>query len=114
MTLIITSEEHKRCTVVKPSGRVDSSNASELDRTLNEAIKAGQKNFVLDLSEIEYMSSAALRAIVGARKDVKAGLFDGDVRIAAPSDRANEVLTLSGMGRLFQIFDTVHAAVASY
>jgi anti-anti-sigma factor len=114
MTLNITTEEFKRCTVIKPSGRIDSSNATDFDKVLHDTIEGGQKNIVLDLSEIEYMSSAALRAIVGARKEVKAGLFDGDVRIATPSDRADEVLKLSGMGRLFQMFDTVHAAVASY
>ena len=114
MTLIITKEEFKNCTVIKPSGRVDSSNASELDITLNEVIDGGQKNLVMDLSEIEYMSSAGLRAIVSARKLVKTGVFDGDVVIANPSERAADVLKLSGMGRLFKIKDSVTSAAAEF
>lgn len=114
MTLTITTEEMDRCTVIKPSGRIDSSNAGDFDIALNEVIDGGQKNLVLDLSEIEYMSSAGLRAIVSARKVVKAGAFGGDVVIAAPSARATDVLDLSGMGRLFPIEDTVEAAVTDF
>lgn len=114
MSLTITTEEMKRCTIIKPSGRIDSSNANEFETTLNEVIEGGQKNVVLDLSEIEYMSSAGLRAIVAARKEVKAGIFDGDVRIAAASERADDVLKLSGMGRIFQMFDNVRSAVGSF
>lgn len=114
MTLTITTEEMDRCTVIKPSGRIDSSNASDFDLVLNDVIDGGQKNLVLDLSEIEYMSSAGIRAIVSARKMVKLGVFDGNVVIAAPSERVIDVLNLSGMGRLFPIETTVEAAVADF
>ena len=99
--------------VVTVVGRVDSSNASELDTTLAQLIDDGHSKLVLQLTEISYMSSAGLRAIVSALRGAKKKLR-GDVRIAAPSERVSEVFNLAGLTPLFQIYDDVETAVNSF
>lgn len=108
----ISSESFKRADLITVSGRIDSSNASELDAALKAATDGGRYNIVLDLSGIEYMSSAGLRAIVGAYRECRN--HGGDVRIANPSDRIREVLDLAGLTAIFSIYDDTTAAVGSF
>ena len=44
-------------TIIKLVGRLDTITAPALDKTINEDI-AGTKNLVLDVKELEYISSA--------------------------------------------------------
>ncbi len=108
----IKSSELKRVRLFEITGRIDSTNATELGAALNEVIDAGQTQLVLDLSNVEYMSSAGLRELVSALKKVKKGT--GDMRLAAPSERVMEVLELAGLDTIFSIYDTQVEAVGSY
>ncbi|MEM7334643.1 MAG: STAS domain-containing protein [Chloroflexota bacterium] len=89
------------CTLVTARGRVDSTTAQEFEAELSK-----YKNISLNLSEVTYMSSAGLRALVKAKKQ-------GEVKIVAPSTRVAEVLDLAGLNSLFDVFDTNEDAVGS-
>lgn len=54
-------------TIVKLVGRLDTITAPALDKTINEDI-ADAKNLILDLKELEYISSAGLRVLLAAQK----------------------------------------------
>lgn len=99
--------------VVTVAGRVDSSNANELDQTLSQLIEDKHFKLVLELTEVVYMSSAGLRGIVSALRSAKKK-HGGDVRIAAPSERVSEVFSLAGLTPMFQMFDDVETAVNSF
>jgi anti-sigma B factor antagonist len=102
----------RRVDLLKVSGRVDSSNSNELDEVLQTRLDEGRSNLVLDLSEVNYISSSGLRTLVTAlRASKKKG---GDVRLANPSERVQEVLGLAGLDTLFESYDDVTAAVGSY
>jgi anti-sigma B factor antagonist len=102
----------KRVDLLRISGRVDSSTSSELDEVLQKRLDEGRSNLVLDLSDVHYMSSSGLRSLVSAlRASKKKG---GDVRIASPSERVQEVLGLAGLDTLFESYDDVTAAVGSF
>ncbi len=107
-----TISEMRRVTLVEVSGRIDSTNAIQLGETLNSQIDAGRLQLVIDLSGVEYMSSAGLREMVAALKKVRN--LNGDLRIATPSERVKEVLDLAGLSAIFQIFPTQVEAVGSY
>ena len=108
----ITVSEMHRATLVEVSGRVDSTNATKLGEALNEQIDAGRVRLVLDLSKVDYMSSAGLREMVSARNKLKSS--NGDLRIASPSPYVKETLQMVGFDTLFQIFNTQVEAVGSY
>ena len=108
----INTEQYKRVDLIKLSGRIDSSNASELDDTFNGLADDGRYELVLELSGVEYMSSAGLRALVAALRESKK--HRGDLRIANPSDRMQEVLNLAGLDTIFGIYDDATAAIGSY
>lgn len=112
MALDIKVSELKRVTLFEISGRIDSTNADQLGEALNTAIDSGRTQIVLDVSAVEYMSSAGLREMVAALKRVKRG--SGDVRLANPSERVKEVLELAGLDTIFEVFDSQVEAVGSF
>ncbi len=108
----VTVSELRRVAMLEVSGRVDSTNAAQLGEALTSQIDAGRYQLVVDLSRVQYMSSAGLRELVSALKKVKQ--YNGDLRIATPSDKVREVLELAGLNAIFQIYPTQVDAVGSY
>ncbi len=112
MVMEINSSEMKRVQLFEVIGRVDSNNAAELGAALDGVVDDGKNNVVLDLSGVEYMSSAGLREMVRVLKRVKRS--GGDLRIASPSDRVKEVLELAGLDTIFEVYPTQVEAVGSF
>jgi len=110
--LEINIEEYKRADLIEVSGRIDGSNASQLEDAFKGLAEEGHYNMVAELSGVEYMSSAGLRALVAALRESKK--HRGDLRIANPSDRMTEVLSLAGLDTIFSIYDDATAAIGSY
>ncbi len=108
----ISTEEIKQVSVMAVSGRVDSATAPDLENSLKKLLEAEKTQIVLDLKNVEYMSSAGLRAMVSTLKAVKR--VNGDLRLASPSPRVEEVLRLAGLTSIFSIHPTRDEAVASF
>lgn len=98
--------------VVEARGRIDSSTAAAFGEALTRAVDAGGARVVLDLSEVDYMSSAGLREIVTAFK--KARSLRGDIRLAEPAPRVLEVLELSGLDTFVKIYSSRAEAVNDF
>ncbi|MGD0574469.1 MAG: STAS domain-containing protein [Anaerolineales bacterium] len=102
---------YKRVAAVQPKGRVDSNTAPELEEALVKLQGEGQNHIVLDLSEIEFLSSAGLRVMVSTMKNLRKSA--GDLVVASPNQRARDVLRLAGLDSVFSIYETREAAIAS-
>jgi anti-sigma B factor antagonist len=110
--LVINVSGMDNSSVVEVNGRVDSMSANQLGDALSNVIDDGHVKLVIDLSGVEYMSSAGLREIVTALKKVKRA--SGDLRLAQPSDRVREVLEMAGLDTIIRIFPTQGDAINSY
>ncbi len=108
----ITVRELKNVDVVTVSGRVDSSTAPRLDQTLKGLVDNRRNRIVLDMARVEYLSSAALRAMVSCLRSVQK--WRGNLHIAQPSQRVADVLNLAGLDVVFKVFDDVVEAVGSF
>jgi anti-sigma B factor antagonist len=108
----ITVKELNRVDLILVEGRVDSSTATDFGDVLNERIDKGAINLVVDLEQVDYMSSGGLRELVAALKQVRKD--GGDLRISTPSQRVREVLELAGLDAIFEIFDDQVSAVGSF
>ncbi len=102
----------KHVDVVKVAGRVDSSSAPDLEKNLQQLWESGRKELVLDLENVDYLSSAGLRVMVSTLKAVKRN--GGNLKLAAPSARVSEVLQLAGLSAIFEIYPTQVDAVGSF
>lgn len=59
---------------LKVSGRLDTMTAPELENVIKENLN-GTEKLVLDFKDLEYISSAGLRVVLGARKSMGNGAF---------------------------------------
>ena len=98
--------------VVGIAGSVDGLTAETLLSTLQAHVDKGNTRLVVDLSAVEYTSSAGLRALLATLKDARGQ--GGDLRLAAVRPTVRKVLDLSGFTSILKIFDDVPTAVASF
>lgn len=108
----------QRVDVLTISGRMQAPEATQLQERINQLFAEGRFRIVLDLANLEYISSAGLRVLIEARKrarDWKLSDFDrGDVRIVNLPPRIKEVFDLTGFTSLFQIYGDLVEAVGSF
>jgi len=108
----ITAEPAGPTTVIAISGSVDALTSGAVAHFLSEQIGAGQKQLVADLSRVEFMSSAGLRAILATLKESRQQ--GGDLRLAAAQPGVERVLKMSGFTSILKTYPTVAEAVASF
>ena len=109
----VTKTQLKRCDLVTVKGRVDGSTAPKLDQALKDITNAQRYRIVIDLGEVDYISSAGLRVIISAQKTCRRW-NRGDVRLANLSERVSEVFNLAGLKPLFNIYESTVEAVGSF
>jgi len=108
----IKVEQRDKVTVVIPIGDIDALTAKEVSAFLDSQLREGENQLVADLSQVGYMSSAGLRALLAALKEARHQ--KGDFRLAAAQDNVRQVLEMSGFTGIFQVFATVEEGVASF
>ena len=108
-----TEVSHKNgVTVVAVSGSVDALTAAELSGVIGDQIAEGRVQLVMDLTGLEFMSSAGLRTLLGAVKETRSN--GGDLRIASSNPGIDKVLKMSGFQNIAKVFTTSGDAVASF
>lgn len=109
----VSTTEYKHCDVVTASGRIDSFTAPQLAEAMDALTEAGRYKIVLDMSGVEYMSSAGLRVLISTQKSCKR-YNRGEVVLVNVPQRIYEALDLAGFVPLFKFFDDVTSAVGSF
>ncbi len=104
--------DHKRVSVVAVTGRVDGSTAAEFEAALNGVTDAGQFNIILDMSDVDFVSSAGLRVLVNTRKTVTSA--GGKLVLAEPSEQVVETLDIAGLDVLFEQFPDRETAIGTF
>lgn len=103
----------KRCTLVRLGGRIDGSVAPELGQQLRSLTDAGHYKLIINMKDVTYTSSAALRELISTWKTSRRW-NRGDMRLAEVNPNIRKVLDLTGLSGQFMIFDTEAEAVGSF
>lgn len=109
----ITVSESGSVEVIHLQGRLDSVEAPQMDKALQDAFRRGRYNLVIDMSELEYMSSAGFRALASARRN-SVRHDHGDVVLAQVPPLVHEALEMIGFTSHFITFGDVSSAVAHF
>jgi anti-sigma B factor antagonist len=109
----ITTQEFKHCDLLNVKGRVDSSTAPQFTQALEKVTNAGRFKLVLDMKDLEYMSSAGFRALLATQRVCKRYNRGELVLLQVPS-RIREALELAGFTELFKTFDDPLKAVGNF
>lgn len=86
-------------TAIELAGRLDTTTAPALDKTINEDL-GDTKNLVLDLKGLEYISSAGLRVLLGAQKKMQKV---GSMKVKNVCEDVMEVLEMTGFADILTI-----------
>jgi anti-sigma B factor antagonist len=108
----ITQRVEGDITVVAPDGRIDTLAAEQLDEVLQAALAEGKYKIVVDMSKVEYISSAGLRSLAAVL--VKCRDEGGDMKLAALNERVTRVFKIIGFDLLMSVTDTPEAAIAQF
>jgi len=104
------TQKEANATVVTITGRLDAVTAPDFEKTLHELIAGEETCFIVDFEQIDYISSAGLRALLATAKKLK--VKGGKIRFANVTGPVKEVFDISGFGSIFQMDDSVSAALA--
>jgi anti-sigma B factor antagonist/stage II sporulation protein AA (anti-sigma F factor antagonist) len=99
--------------VLRPAGRIDHASAQDFKEGLGpflERCATDGDHLVLDLSGLEYISSAGLRALMLARKQVTAQ--GGTLVVAELRPMVKEIFEISRFTLVLDVFDSVREALA--
>jgi anti-anti-sigma factor len=100
--------------VVAPGGRLDHDNCEAFRAGLKphlEHATANRQRIVLDLSGLEYVSSAGLRCFMLAAKEM--GTQGGKIVLAALRPVVAEIFQISRFDMVFEVYPSVREALAA-
>jgi len=109
----IKSTVLKRCVLININGRIDSATAPQMQEALDDLIEENNYKFVLDLSQVDFISSAGLWVLVNAQKKCKR-FNRGEVVLASVPQRIHDALDLAGFIPYFKVFGETAQAVGSF
>ena len=94
--------------IVRVDGRVDESTWEAFGAGLSDAVqqagRSGLAVVVIDLSDLDYMSSRGLRVLTVAKREADEAAIS--IFLASPNDVMREILAISRYDKLFTISDT--------
>ncbi len=104
-------EEQEGVVVISPQGDLHRETAEGFHALTDELLGTGRQYFVVDLGRVSFVDSAGLGALVRLYKRVRIG--EGDVRIASVPPNVMQILDLTRLTRVFDIYPSPEEAVAS-
>jgi stage II sporulation protein AA (anti-sigma F factor antagonist) len=105
----ITISQHDSISVFALQGRADGGGARELEQAL---LQANNPRAILDMSQLKYINSAALRILAAALTENRGR--GGDLLLAAPPAKIRRVFQIIGFDHFFRIFDSLDAAIKEF
>ncbi|MBV9826860.1 MAG: STAS domain-containing protein [Alphaproteobacteria bacterium] len=96
--------------ILHPVGRIDGSSSADFQTKLLEAIGRASGGVVIDFNEIDYISSAGLRALMTAVRQRK----DRHLAVAGLRPVIVEIFEIARFQHVIKIFGTAAEAISSW
>ena len=97
--MTIEMKKNMEETILEITGRLDTTTAPVLDKTINEELK-DVENLVLDVKGLEYISSAGLRVLLNAQKKMQKV---GSMKLKNVSEAVMDVFEMTGFADILVI-----------
>ncbi len=95
--------------ILRPVGRLDSTSSPELEHALTESLAAGTKRLIFDFANMDYISSAGLRVVLMAAKQLRP--VQGKLALVGMSEVVKEVFEISGFLKLFAVGESIEDGI---
>lgn len=104
----VTVASHGQWEVLTVTGEIDMATAPRFRQRLLAVIGAEAQNVVIDLSGVDFIDSTGLGVLMGGAKRVRSA--GGDIRLVMTGSRLADLIELTRLDRVVDVFDSVSAA----
>ena len=96
--------------IVHISGRLDGISSPELHTHLTNLTEEGLQCLVLNMEQLNFISSVGFRVIVASAKAIQAK--KGEFLLSGLNGAVEKAFKMAALDRIFKIFDTPEAAIS--
>ncbi|MCC6737955.1 MAG: STAS domain-containing protein [Planctomycetia bacterium] len=105
---IQTKKLNNNVTFIAVQGFLDAHTFEEMEKTINDLFDGGTYRLVVDLSKLDYISSAGAGVFIGAIGTAQEN--EGNIVLMKPSPNVKEVFDLLGLSQIFPFANDVEGA----
>lgn len=98
--------------LLKVTGFLDAHTFEKMDDQVNTLFDRGYSKIVVDLAQVEYISSAGAGVFIGALSRAREN--NGNIILVNPTQGVKEVFDLLGLSAIFTIVGNVEMAVSAF
>ena len=108
----LNRSEQEGVIVLGLEGYLDAHTAPLFERAIETEFSAGHTRLIADCAKLDYISSAGLGVFMSFIEDIRS--VGGDIKLCAIVPKVYQVFDVLGFPELFDIVDTVPAALARF
>jgi len=97
--------------ILRLVGRLDGLTSPDLDARIKALIAEDKHNFILDFSQLDYISSAGLRVLLMLQKQLK--VFGGKSILVHLKPDINHIFDISGFSVIFSFSSSIEEALVA-
>lgn len=103
---------HNDISLIKVGGYIDTTTSSELEHALSKLLKEGSYKIIIDLNNVDYVSSAGWGIFISEIKGIRE--HGGDLKLVGMIPEVWEVFELLEFHNILKAFDSVKDAVSDF
>ena len=105
----IFQENNNEVEIFSVKGSLDSNTSTEFETRIYAALESGQRKLILNLEDLDYISSAGIRVMLKTTKDLNR--MDGNIVLCTLQDYVREVFDIAGFDGYLNIENNLKAAM---
>jgi len=106
---ITTQQEQAGIVTILPVGHIDTASCEQLEQVFRQLMNQGIYKFIVDCSQVDYLSSSAVDALISNLKTTQEN--NGNIVLVNPNPNIKRVLNLLGLDQVFTITDARETAI---
>ena len=100
--LKVNVEKKSGVDIVRLTGRIDATSATQLEKEIEKLIEQGDKEIALDFRKVNYLSSAGMRLLLSGSKKLKKG--GGNLAIFCLQEEVMDIIKMAGFEKILRIY----------
>jgi len=98
---VIVDKKRVEFCMIELKGFLDAHTVQDFENRLKEILQEGETNLVIDLKELNYISSAGIGALMSLTQDLRRK--KGDLVLLHPNQKVFKILDLLGFTKIFNV-----------
>ena len=104
-----SSTKSNNIVIIRIEGKLDANTSEEFQRNMTGLLTKGEKKFAIDCSELEFVSSAGIRAFLWIAKELQK--LEGSLSISSLNDNVSRVFNITNLRSVFPIYNSTDEAI---